>query len=64
MNNKQEVKVQTWGPNRGNPTPKRQVHCCGNHGLNKRDSKRWKTREGMCGRSYRCVLESNESEAP
>jgi hypothetical protein len=29
MNNKQEVKVQTRGPDRGNPTPRRQVRCCG-----------------------------------
>ena len=63
MDNKQEVKVQTWGPDRGNPTPRRQVHCCGEPRLTQREAKRWEAREGMCGRSRRCVNLSNESEA-
>ena len=64
MINKQEVQVQTWGLGRGNPTPKRQVHCCGLPRLDQRDAKRWKAREGMCGRSHRCVNVLNASEAP
>ena len=28
MTNRQEVKVQTRGPDEGNPTPKRQGPCC------------------------------------
>src|SRR5262245_55519240 len=32
--------------------------------LDQRDAKRWEAREGVCGRSRRCVDLSNESEAP
>ena len=64
MNNEQEVQIQTWGPGRGNPTPKRQVHCRGLPRLNQKDVKCWKAREGMCGRSHRCVHLPNVNEAP
>ena len=38
MFNVQEVKVQTRGPDRGNPTPKRQGLCCGLPWLDGRDA--------------------------
>ena len=64
MFNKQEVQIHTWGPGKGNPTPRRQVQCCGGPRLDQRDAKRWEAREGLCGRSRRCVNLTNESEAP
>jgi hypothetical protein len=38
MYNEQEVKVQTRGPDRGNPTSKRQGPCCGTPRLEGRDA--------------------------
>ena len=38
MNNEPEVKVLTRGPDRGNPTLKRQVPCCGSPRLSRRDA--------------------------
>jgi hypothetical protein len=38
MNNKQEVKVQTRGLNRGNPPPRRQGLCCGEPRLSRGES--------------------------
>jgi hypothetical protein len=38
MFNVQEVKVQTRGPDRGNPTPRRQGPCCGLPRLDGRDA--------------------------
>ena len=37
MTDKQEVKVHTRGPDRGNPPPMRQVHCCGSPWLRQKD---------------------------
>jgi hypothetical protein len=38
MFNVQEVKIQTRGPDRGNPIPKRQGPCCGTPWLDGRDA--------------------------
>ena len=37
MTDKQEVKVHTRGPDRGNPPPMRQVHCHGSPWLRQKD---------------------------
>ena len=46
MNNKQEVKVQTRGLDRGNPTPRRQGRCYGAPQLWRRDANAAKPAKG------------------
>ena len=55
MTNRQEVKVQTRGPNVGNPTPTRQGLGIGAPVPLRRDAKRRGAREGRSGGSHRCV---------
>ena len=38
MTNRQEVKVQTWGPDAGNPTPMRQGPRAGAPALSQREA--------------------------
>jgi hypothetical protein len=55
MTNRQEVKIQTGGPDVGNPTPMRQGLGTGAPVLLQRDAKRCEAREGRSGGSRRCV---------
>jgi hypothetical protein len=55
MTNRQEVQIQTWGPNVGNLTPTRQAPGSGIPVLSQADVKRCEAREGRCGGSHRCV---------
>ena len=55
MTNRQEVKIQTRGPNVGNPTPTRQGPGTGKPVLLQRDDKRCEAREGRSGGSHRCA---------
>ena len=55
MTNRQEVKVQTWGPNVGNPTPMRQGPGTGALVPAQKDAKRCGAREGRSDGSHRCV---------
>ena len=64
MTNEQEVKVQTRGPDRGNPTSRRQGLCCGVTTALAKGNQRREAREGRSERSHRCVAVSNESEVP
>ena len=55
MTNRQEVKIQTRGPDVGNPTPMRQGLGAGAPALLRRDAKRREAREGRSGGSRRCM---------
>ena len=57
MTNRKEVKIQTWGPDGGNLTPRVTRALCEGVG-------RGAAREGASGGSHRCMTVSNESEAP
>jgi hypothetical protein len=55
MTNRQEVEVQTWDPDVGNPTPTRQGLGIGTPVLLRREAKRRRAREGRSGGSHRCA---------
>jgi hypothetical protein len=55
MINRQEMEVQTRGPDVGNPPPRRQGRGAGAPALLRRDAKRRGAREGRSGGSHRCV---------
>jgi len=55
MTNRQEVQIQTWDPDVGNPTPTRQGPGIGAPMLSQRDAKRCEAREGRSGGSHRCM---------
>jgi hypothetical protein len=54
MINRPEVRILTWGPDVGNPTPMRQGLGIGSV-LSQVDAKRCEAREGRSGGSRRCV---------
>jgi hypothetical protein len=64
MVNRQEVEVQTRGPDGGNPTLRRQGRRSGKPGPFRWHDKRRKAREGRSSGSRRCVTVSSTSEAP
>ena len=68
MTHRKEVKVQTRGPDEGNPTPRRQGRWSGATSPSPLAGARWalrrRAREGTSDGSRRCMTVPNASEAP